>query len=73
MNQITGATKACTWGRRHVTPSVLFYTCVVQKSMAGYNIRDTTSFSEVSHFDYCETQGKKKKNGMNLISVSPSD
>lgn len=63
MNQITGATKACTWGRRHVTPSVLFYTCVVQKSMAGYNIRDLLLFLKYPTLTIAKhkEKGEKKK------------
>lgn len=61
MNQITGATKAYTWGCRHVTPSVLFYTCVVQKSMAGYNIRDLHLLLKYPTLTIAKHKEKKKK------------
>lgn len=60
MNQITGATKACTWGCRHVTPSAFLYLCGTE--IYGWiQHKRFTSFSEVSHFDYCKTQGKRRK------------
>lgn len=61
MNKITGATKACTWGCRDLAPSVLFYTCVVQKSMAGYNIRDLHLILKYPTLTIVKQKEKEKK------------
>lgn len=70
-NQITGDVRPCAWGNRQVTVCALTEIQLYVTEIYGcIQCKGFTAASEISSFDYCQTQ---EKNCTKLISLSPSD